>query len=353
MFKEKIVGWLSTLPGGNYLTNDYVVSAMILVLAILISGVVMLIFTKYFERLSKKTKTKMDDLIVEKVKSPLFYFILVYGIKLAVINLGFNGIVTKLVDSLMALVFVLILVRLLDIFIDAWGMTFAKKTKTKIDDVLLPLFHKASRVVFIVISIMWVLHIWEIDITPYLAGAGIVGLVLGMALQDSLKNVFGGVTLILDKTYKVGDKVKLESGEVGTIHDIGLRSTKLVTYDNEIIYIPNGYLANSRVQNYTRPSPKIRVKVNFGVEYGSDVDKVKKVVLAAVKKMKGILFDPEPGVQFLEMGDFALKFNALFWVEDWSEAWGKKLEATQVVYETLGKAKIGIPFPTQTIKLEK
>ena len=79
----------------------------------------------------------------------------------------------------------------------------------------------------------------------------------------------------------------MESGEVGTIHDIGLRSTKLVNFDNEIIYVPNGYLANSRVQNYTRPSPKVRVSVDFGVEYGSDIEKVKKVVLNVVNKMEG------------------------------------------------------------------
>jgi len=353
MIKEKIVGWVSMLPGGTYITNKYVISVIILLLAIIFAGVVMLIFKRYFEKMAKMTKTKVDDLIVEKIKSPIFYFILVYGVKLAALNLEIGGVVTKLVNSLMALVFVLILVRLVDIFLDAWGMTFAKKTKTKIDDVLLPMFHKASRIVFIVIAVMWVLHIWNINITPYLAGAGIVGVVLGLALQDSLRNVFGGVTLILDKTYQMGDKIKLESGEVGSIHDIGLRSTKLITFDNEIIYIPNGYLANSRVQNYTRPSPKVRTSVEFGVEYGVDVEKVKKVVLGAIGKIENVLTDPEPAVSFLEMGDFALKFKAYIWVGNWNEAWGVKLAATQAIYEALNKAKIGIPFPTQTVKLEK
>jgi small-conductance mechanosensitive channel len=172
-------------------------------------------------------------------------------------------------------------------------------------------------------------------------------------LQDSLKNVFGGITLILDKTFRVGDKIKLESGEVGEIEDIGLRSTKLRTYDNELIYVPNGQLANARVQNYTRPTEMVRVSVVFGVEYGSDVKKVQKTVLGVIKKIKDILDKPEPTVQFLEMGDFSLNFAARFWVPRWDKSFGKKLEATEKIYDALNKAKIGIAFPTQTIYLKK
>ncbi len=196
------------------------------------------------------------------------------------------------------------------------------------------------------------LDIWQIDITPYLAGVGVSGIVLGLSLQDSLKNIFGGVTLILDKTFKYGDKIKLESGEVGTIHDIGLRSTKLVTFDNEVVYIPNGYLANSRVHNYTRPSPKVRVVIDFGVEYGSDVQKVKKLIMKEIKALK-VMDEPSPSVEFVTMGDSALLFKAKFWVEQWNEAYGYKLDATERIYNALNKEKIGIPFPTQTVYLRK
>lgn len=353
MIKE-FLDWLTALvPYGKYFGNKYIISVLILILSIILAKLVQYIFIHYFERFATKSKTKIDDLIVERIRSPLFYFILATGLKVAVLNLEINGTVNKIVNSMMVLVFVLILIRLLDIFIDAWGLTFAKRTKTKIDDVLLPLFHKFTRIFFIIIAVLWVLRVWGINITPYLAGAGILGLVLGLALQDSLKNVFGGVTLIMDKAFHIGDKVKLESGEVGSIHDIGLRSTKLVTFDNEIIYIPNGYLANSRIQNYTRPSPKVRVNVKFGVKYGSDIKKVQKVVIGAIKSMKNVMDNPAPSVQFLEMGDYALSFTASFWVEDWNESWSKKLEGTEVIYNALNKAKIDIPFPTQIVYLKK
>ncbi|MBU1644507.1 MAG: mechanosensitive ion channel family protein, partial [Nanoarchaeota archaeon] len=326
---------------------------LILITFVLLAKLVLFIFVHYFKKIASKTKTNVDDLIFERTEKPIFLLILAYGLKIAVLNLGVNEIVTKIINSIMALVFVLVIIRIFDIIIEAWGMTFAKKTKTNVDDVLMPLFQKGIRVIFFVIAVMWILHTWEINITPYLAGAGIAGLVLGMALQDSLKNIIGGVTLLLDKTYKVGDKVKLESGEVGIIHDIGLRSTKLLTFDNEAVYIPNGYLANSRVLNYTRPNPKVRVTVNFGVEYGNNIEKVRKVVLSVINKMEGILEEPAPSVQFLEMGNFSLSFAARFWVEKWDKSWDKKLEATQNIYDALNKAKINIPFPTQTIYLKK
>ncbi len=168
-----------------------------------------------------------------------------------------------------------------------------------------------------------------------------------------MKNVFGGITLILDKNFEIGDKVKLESGELGEVLDIGLRSTKLRTYDNEVIYVPNGYLANSRILNYTRPTSKIRVGIAFGVEYGSKVKNVQKVVLKVIKGMKEVLKDPEPRVLFLEMGDSALSFKAFFWVENWKNAYSKKLEATEKIYDALNKAKIGIPLPTQSVYVKK
>jgi len=351
--KEVILNWLGTLPFGTYLQNKYIFAIFILVAFVFVAKLSLYIFEKFLQRWAKKTKTEIDDIIFERTKNPIFYLLLALGIKFAILSLEINGVVNQSINSLMAIVFVFIVARVVDVIIDVWGKSFAKKTESTFDDILLPLFHKLVKVIFVIIAILWVLKVWNIDIGPYLAGAGILGIVIGFALQDSLKNIIGGVTLVLDKTFEIGDKVKIESGEVGTIHDIGLRSTKLVTYDNEVIYIPNGYLANSRVQNYTRPSPKVRTHVNFGVEYGSDATKVQKVVLGILENDKEILKDPAAAVQFLEMGDSALNFRAYFWVEKWGMAYGKKLEMTEAIYNALNKAKIGIPFPTRTVHLVK
>ncbi|MAG60233.1 hypothetical protein CL619_00450 [archaeon] len=349
-----MVNTLGTLfPGIVYFQNKFISAAVVLLLTAIIAKLLLVIFEKVLQRFAKKTKTKLDDIIFEKTKKPLFYLIVVYGAKLVVRDLGWNGTLDNIISSLMALVFVYILGNVAHILLNAWLIPLAKATKTKLDEILLPILNKTINIIFIIVAFMWILQIWNIDITPYLAGVGISGLVLGMALQDSLKNVFGGISLLLDKTFRVGDKVKLESGEVGEIHSIGLRSTKLVTYDNEIIYIPNGQLANSRIQNYTRPTTQIRIKVPFGVEYGTDTSKVRSVVMGLLNSHKEILTDPEPSVQFLEMGDSSLNFQAAFWVDDWSNAYGLKIGVTEEIYNTLNKENIGIPFPTRTVYMKK
>ena len=347
-----LLEWINAQAIGTVFENKYLLSLLIVIVSGAVGKLILFVFTQYLQKFASKTKNKFDDLIFEHTKKPLFYLAVAYGTKIALLNLEVNGVVDKIITSVMAVVFLYAILRGIDIAIETWAIAFSKKTKTKVDDVLLPLFNKVTKILFMVIGLMWVLKIWKIDITPYLAGVGISGIVLGLALQDSLKNVFGGISLLLDKTYQIGDKIQLESGEVGIIHDIGLRSTKIVNFDNEAIYVPNGYIANSRIMNYTHPDSKVRTNVAFGVEYGSDVEKVRKLVMKIIQEMEGVMTDPAPSIQFIEMGDFALKFKAYFWVEKWNEAYGKKLEATEKIYNALNKAKISIPFPTQTVYLK-
>ena len=107
------------------------------------------------------------------------------------------------------------------------------------------------------------------------------------------------------------------------------------------------------IQNYVQPNPRVRVVVPFGVEYGTKVEKVKKVVLDMVKKMKDVSNKPYMDVIMTEMSDSSLSFQARFWVDDYRIAYSKKIETTEKIYDALNKAKIGIPFPTRTVYLKK
>ena len=125
-----------------------------------------------------------------------------------------------------------------------------------------------------------------------------------------------------------------------------------MTFNNEVVYIPNGYLANSRVMNFTQPDTKVRGRVDFSVEYGTDVEKVRKVVLGVVGKIDGVSKKQAPSVQFFEMGDFALKFRVFFWVEHWDKEAAMQLKITEEIYNALNKAKIKIPYPTQVVHVK-
>ena len=305
---------------------------------------------QYLKPLAKKTKTKIDDLIIRSISSVIFYIVFFFALKIAVGSLPIQSdSLHNLVNSILILVICVLLIRIIDNFSKQWMKDWKQKTKTTTDERLIPLLQKLVKSVVIIMAVIFIFSAWKINISPLLTTAGIAGLTIGLAVKDSLVNILGGLQLVLDKTFKVGDKVAMDGGEQGVILDIGLRSTKLKTYDNEIVFIPNGLLANSKIKNYTQPDLSLRVNVDFGVEYGSDTEQVRQVVLKALKSLPGVLGEPVPVVQFLKMSDFSLDFKARTWVESYSDAFNMELKMTDAIYLALNEAGIGIPFPTHTV----
>ncbi len=339
------------------LGTHYLRALAIFVAAYLIMQILLFVFEKVFSRIAKKTKTQIDDLIVDKTRLPLAFLVMLLGARLASESLmfepGVNTLIERIFGTVIVLTIVHIIVIVFDVIIDNWGRKVAARTRSSIDDDLLGLFHKFSKVALYLMGIMYVLSIWGIEIGPLLASLGIAGIAVAFALQSTLGNIFGGMALILDKTLKVGDIIQLEDGTLGTVEKITLRSTKIRTFDNELMTLPNGKLADSKITNWYMPNRKVRININFGVEYGSDPGKVKKVIMGIIKKEKKALDDPAPYVLFTEMADFSLNFVARFWIEDISDKLDTKDRVTTAIYKALNKNKIGIPFPTHTVYTKK
>lgn len=312
---------------------------------------------KVFMRLAKKTKTLVDDLIVEQTRMPLAFLILSIGARFATESLEFgdtlNSIISNIFSSLIVLIATHIVVIVINILIDNWGKAVVSKTKSKLDDDLLIMSHRFIRIILYLVGFTYILNIWGVEITPLVASLGIAGLAVALAIKPTLENIFGGVTLIVDKVLRVGDIIELEDGSLGKVKKVSLRSTKIQTFDNELIIIPNGKLADSKITNWYMPNMKIRINVDFGTVYGSDPDKVKKVIMGILKKEKQILKDPVPYVIFAQMSDYSLNFKARFWIEDIKDKLGMKDKITTEIYKTLNKNKIGIPFPTRTVYMKK
>ncbi len=339
----------------TWLIENKYVQAVLIILAFLVIGkIITFIAGRFLKKIAKKTKTKLDDLIIERIKPPFSYVMLFVGLKFALRPLGFEQAwFGHLVDSIVIIAVMHIVATLVDILLEVWATEFAAKTESQLDDTLMPLVRKFIKAIVWIIAGIWILKEWGVDIGPFLASLGIAGFVIGFALQDSLKSIFAGLSLVLDKAYKVGDRIKVD-GEIGEVIDIGIRSTKIKTFSNELITIPNSKLADSNIQNFVKPDLSARAVVDFGVEYGSDVEKVKEVILGVINEMEDVILDdPEPAVVFYEMGDSALKFQAKFWVPDYTTVYNKQLEAIEKIYNALNKAGIGIPFPTTTVYLKK
>ena len=336
--------------------NKYIHSLIILGIFYVISQIFVLISQKIFLKLTKKTKTDIDDLIVAKTSRPISLILLLIGIRLAVIphkiRADMLGIIEHVIISLIIAVVTYIAIVVFNIIISNWGSKFASKTESKIDDEIVNLLQKFARITISFIGLIFILDAWGVKVGPLLASLGIAGLAVAFALQNTLGNIFGGISLIIDKSITVDDFIKLDDSTQGFVTDIGLRSTKIKSTDGDLIILPNGKLADSKIYNYHKPLPTTRVTVEFGVKYGSDVEKVKKIVLNEIKSLKLALSEPEPKVVFDELGDFALRYKGFFWISSIEKKIDAREAALTGIYNALEKNKIGIPFPTRTVYLK-
>lgn len=215
---------------------------------------------------------------------------------------------------------------------------------------MLALLHNVLKVVLVALAIYFVFIAWKIDVTAWLASAGIVGLALSFAAKDTLSNLFAGVSIIMDAPYKRGDYIILDSGERGVVTEIGLRSTRLLTRDDIEITVPNGIIGNSRITNEAGgPSEKHRIRVSVGVAYGSDVDNVIDVLERVASDNTEILENPAPRVRFRLFGESSLDFELLCWIARPVDRGRLRHELNCAIYKAFIEEGIEIPFPQRDL----
>lgn len=348
---------VSTVP----FSQGIIVPFLVFILIVAIGYLLLKILNIFLLKLTKKTKTDKDEEFIENINPWIFRLIFVIALKTLFFNLGLmNTTLNHIFDSIIIIFSTQAIILFVNFLIDVWTQSIVtkitrnKREITAVSKGFKPLIKRVVQIIIWIISLAIILTEWGINILPILGGLGIAGLAVSLAAQDSLKNFFGGLSIAADKALKIGDMVALpKQGITGVVYDIGLRSTKIKTWDNDVIVIPNGELSVSLIQNYNLPDLSIRVVVPFSVEYGSDVDKVRDVVLKEIKKVPDCLDEPEPVVLFLSMKDYYLDFSARFWVDNISKRFNAQLEAVDRIYKALRRENIGIPFPTRTVYLKE
>lgn len=341
----------------QYITNDYLRAFTIAIVILVVARIFVSLIFNILKQFTLKTKTSIDDIILKRSTNPLTIIIFLFAIKIPLNELplaeSIEIIISKIIFSIVIVILGYLAYILFDIIVVRTWETFAKKTKTNLDQSLTSLIHTILRIAIIILALLYILDLWGIEIGPLLAGLGIAGLAVALALQPVLANIFSGISMILDKSLKVGDLVYLEGNIKGKVEKIGLRSTKIHTFDNELIIIPNTTLAESKIQNIALPEPKSRAIIPFGVAYGSEINKVKKLIIKELKTITGVSKNPEPFVRFVEMADSSLNFNAYFYVDNFENRANAKDEANTKIYNALNKANIEIPFPQRDVHIKK
>lgn len=349
-----------TISTQEILASKYTKSFLVLITFVFAATIVYLIFKKVLRKLSQKTRTDLDDIILKKAEVPVSLLILFSGIKSALSPLqleeGISLIAHDTLSSILIMIATYLSVAVIDALIEKALKNFAHKTHSKVDDQLLLLSRKTVRFLATLLAMIFILQVWGVKIGPLLASLGIVGIAVAFGLQNTLGNVFGGISMIIDRSIRVGDLIKLDEDTAGEIVDIGLRATKIRTYNNELVIIPNGLLANQKIKNYVLPDTRARIEVPFSVAYGTDIKKVKSIILGEIKKLEfldqGRLKSGDTRVMFVEMGPSSLNFKAQVWLTDYEQRFQSKEKLNTDIYNALYRNKIAIPFPQMDVHMD-
>ncbi|MCP3978369.1 MAG: mechanosensitive ion channel family protein [bacterium] len=325
-------------------------------LASFVAGkVVDFILSRAVARLARKTKTDLDNKLVALLHRPVFVTFVLIGLRLAAIELSLPATPAYVTHGLLA---TLIVVIWTTAGFKIGGTIVAELYRVSgrvswIDGRTVPLLDNVVKLLLIAGAVYGVLLAWNLNATPWLASAGIAGIALGFAAKDTLANLFGGLSVIADAPYKVGDFINLvDTAQRGQVVQIGLRSSRLLTRDDVEVTVPNALIANSTVINESGgPWEKTRIWIEVGVAYGSDVDHVREVLTAAANSVEYVLEDPAPRIRFRSMGDSALIWRLQCWIDE-PVLRGRTVDALNTaVYKALGAADISIPFPQRDVHI--
>ena len=314
-----------------------------------------IIFISFLSRLVQKTKSTIDDDIIQTLHNPVYYSLLFFGIRLSISveNLGFSDNLIFFITAIMKTLAILIWAKaLFKVFIILFNW-YSSKSNSDVKLKLLPLFDNVGKIIIFLGTVYFVMISWGVNPVGWLASAGVLGVVLGLAAKDTLANLFSGIFIMMDSPYKEGDYINLDTGERGYVKSVGIRSTRIMTRDDIEITIPNSVIANAKIVNESGgPYENERVRLSVGVAYGSDIDLVSKLLISIAESSDLVSKKFKPRVRFRNFGESSLNFQLLFWIEK-PEARGRSIDAlNSAIYKEFHKNNIEIPFPQRTVHIK-
>jgi MscS family membrane protein len=336
---------------------NIVYAAFTIIFGVLLALVARMI-VRWLEAKASATDTRWDDIIVAAIGTPVQVAVVAISVYIAfryfgILPANLQWILgPRYVTAFYIVIGAWILSSFLHDIIHIYGHEIAEQSEGDWDDRLMELLELVIRYVVWFVALMMILSTFEVDITPFLAGAGIAGLAVALAAQDIISNFFGGALITVDKPFKVGDRIRVDNF-YGDVTHIGPRSTRLRTLEYQIVTIPNNKITTNIVVNYSMPDPKLKMTIPVSVAYGSDIDKVTRILLEvvndAIKYTDFLLADPAPGIFFVEFGASELKFI----IRVWSKAYNTPDEVKDAINRRVNARfeKEGIEIPFQQIDI--
>jgi len=333
--------------------GDWLIAFGIIVAAILLAKIVFFLIGKFIKQFTKKTKSKLDDIIVDKFEEPAVFAIIILGIWYGVSTLNVSDTMhTVIIHAYYLLITFNVawfITRLLDGIIEEYLVPLVEESETDLDDQLLPIARKTVKIVIWIMAIIVGLNNAGYDVGAIIAGLGLGGLAFALAAKDSLSHLFGGFVLFTDKPFTIKDRI-LTNGYDGVVKEIGIRSTRITTLDGREVVIPNADIANNSIVNITA-EPSRKITIDLGLTYDTSHENMNKAMDLLKQITVGIkeLDETKTVTAFTAFNDFSLNIRFIYYIKKGSDIFGTMTAVNLKVLEEFNKNGLEFAFPTQTI----
>jgi MscS family membrane protein len=308
---------------------------------------------KWLRKLTAKSKTNLDDLILDKLEEPLVMALAILGVWKGFESLLFSAETDAFVQAGMKVAYALNITwgiaRLSDAFIVNFFVPFTLKKESAMMDQFAPILRKALRSGIWIMGVIMAMNNAGYDVGALLAGVGIGGIALAMAAKDFVANIFGGITVFIDKPFRVGERIQI-AGYDGTVEEIGIRSTRVRTLAGRLVIVPNFKFTDSILENVTI-EPSRKIKVQLGLTYDTTPERIEEAIeiLQSIISDQGGVLEPEPTVWFDSFGDFSLNVMIIYGVNKTGH-WANTPSAVNLdILKRFNAAGLDFAFPTQTV----
>ncbi|MDR1103090.1 MAG: mechanosensitive ion channel family protein [Tannerella sp.] len=343
---------------GNSL-EDWGISLLIIVGGLVLNQLILLVNRMVIQRITKKSKTRYDTIFFDALKKPLLCGVMLAAIRVACerLNLGEQAqdFMTRSCQILLTLNVTWFIARIVvalveeSFFREGGG---PRKKDTRLNRHLFPVVKRSLLVLIWLIGVVTALGEAGVEVRSLWGTLGIGGLAFALASQDTVKNMLGGITIFLDRPFRPGDVIRFDATE-GTVEDIGLRSTRIRTYDRQLVVIPNSKLMDVSVVNITL-EPARRVVLTLGLTYDTRCEQMEHALtlLKRIPRAVPEVSDRELAATFSDYGDSALLITFIYFIRKPADIRETVSRVNFEILRTFNEAGLNFAFPTQTVYLE-
>jgi len=332
------------------LAHPYLMGLILLAAAVLSALIVDYLFGRVLKAFVRLSKTELDDNILNNLHGPMRTSVILFAVLVAMDvyfeEQTWQGPLVNIIYSIIIIVWTVYLVRMCRMIFRTLRERHRKEHTPR---QLLPLLDNLIMLLLLVHGGYWLFKIWHINVTPLLASAGIATAAVALASKDTLANLFGGVSVLVDHPFRLGDYITLSDGQRGEVVDIGIRSTRILTRDSVLITVTNSIMSTTIVTNESGRVPRFRVRVTVGVGYDSDPELVEATLLKACEGINEILPSPKARARFREFGESSLVYQLLAWIHDPGDRGRIIHELNTNVLKLFRQEGIEIPFPQRVV----